>query len=86
MLLRYFDAYKPAITIQQFFTNGFGECKIIVCIDIIQKMRQKHRALANAREKRAPAVKQMEEAEQPPQPRPVYSLISQSYSGSGEMP
>ena len=35
MLLRHFDAYKPAITIQQFFTNGFGECKIILCVDII---------------------------------------------------
>lgn len=54
LLLRYFDGYKPSITLQQFFTNGFGECKIILCVDIIQKMREKHRYFVNNSHKQRP--------------------------------
>lgn len=57
--MRHFDGYKPAISLQQFFTTGFGELKIILCNEIIAKMRAKHKALGNQR--RAPAVRQMDE-------------------------
>lgn len=39
----HFNGYKPQITIQQFFTKGFGECKIIMCYEIIALVKQKHR-------------------------------------------
>ena len=45
LLLNHFNAYKPQITIQQFFSNGFGECKMITCIEIILLMKEKHKEL-----------------------------------------
>ena len=34
--------YKPAISVQQFFSEGFAEHKIILCKDIAQLMHKKH--------------------------------------------
>lgn len=45
LLWNNFGGYKPQITIQQFFTNGFGECKIIMCTEIIRLMKDKHKEL-----------------------------------------
>ena len=38
--------YKPAISIDQFFKDGFAEHKIILCKDIATLMRQKHGELS----------------------------------------
>ena len=43
--------YKPAISIDQFFKDGFAEHKIILCKDIATLMRQKHAELS----KKAPS-------------------------------
>ena len=51
LLLNHFNGYKPQITIQQFFTNGFAECKIIMCIEIITIMKEKHRELISGQSK-----------------------------------
>jgi len=48
LLLSNFGGYKPQITLQQFFTNGFGECKIIMCTEIIRLMKSKHKELMAA--------------------------------------
>ena len=45
LLLDHFGGYKPQITIQQFFTKGFSECKIIMTTEIISLMKQKHKEL-----------------------------------------
>ena len=34
--------YKPAIKVQQFFSEGFAEHKIILCKDIANLMHKKH--------------------------------------------
>ena len=78
LMFRYFDNYKPQITIQQFFTNGFGECKVCLCIDVIQKMREKHRELVSNQNLNKAMVKQTT----PPAPeqprREIYSLTGNS--------
>ena len=45
IMLDHFGGYKPQITVQQFFTKGFGECKIIMCNEIIGLVKEKHREL-----------------------------------------
>ena len=37
--------YKPALTKEKFFMNGFAERKIIFCVEVIQMIKQKHLAL-----------------------------------------
>ena len=38
-------SYKPAISVHQFFSEGFAEHKIILCKDIARLMHQKHQEL-----------------------------------------
>ncbi|CDW71721.1 centrosomal protein of 44 kda [Stylonychia lemnae] len=45
LLLNQFN-YKPAITIQQFFQNGFSERKVIFACEVIDFMKQKHQVLS----------------------------------------
>lgn len=51
ILLSHFGGYKPQITINQFFTNGFGECKMVMCIEVIHLIREKHRELLTKQNK-----------------------------------
>mmetsp|Transcript_1939 Transcript_1939/g.3352 ORF Transcript_1939/g.3352 Transcript_1939/m.3352 type:complete len:97 (+) Transcript_1939:115-405(+) len=44
LLLNSFD-YKSQITVQQFFTNGFAEMKIIFCVEVIRLVKSKHKVL-----------------------------------------
>ena len=44
LLVNTFD-YKPAISVHQFFQDGFAEHKIILCKDIASLMKQKHKEL-----------------------------------------
>ena len=75
-MLKYFDGYKPQITIQQFFTNGFGECKILLCVELIQKMRVKHKELlAQQQGTKKSGTPSQKSAEQPQ--RKIYSLTEQ---------
>ena len=38
--------YKPAISVQQFFSEGFAEHKVILCKDIASLMHGKHKELS----------------------------------------
>lgn len=85
ILLDYFGGYKPQITVQQFFTKGFGECKIIMCNEIIGLVKEKHRELYAEHSKliKATSVSQplkdeLPQPEEAPQPRSIYSLQQDS--------
>lgn len=85
LLLNDFDGYKPQLTIQQFFANGFGECKIIMCVEIIALVKEKHRELLQADAKKhlkipptgAPAQGKAKSAQ-----KPVYSLTNLQHTTS----
>jgi hypothetical protein len=40
-----FFSYRPAISIEQFFKYGYAEQKMILCIDVINLVRQKDEQL-----------------------------------------
>jgi len=44
LLLDHFN-YKSPLNIEQFFQDGFAERKIILSVEVIQIVRQKHKAL-----------------------------------------
>ncbi|XP_038055485.1 centrosomal protein of 44 kDa-like isoform X2 [Patiria miniata] len=44
-VLRDIFHYKPSITRQQFFSRGFAEHKIILVVDLIRMVKEKHKAL-----------------------------------------
>jgi len=44
-VLREMFAYKPPVTKDQFFAPGFGECKVIMCTQVLQLVHSKHRSL-----------------------------------------
>ena len=37
--------YKPKLTIEQFFKYGFAEQKMLLCCDVVELVRRKHRQL-----------------------------------------
>ena len=47
-------SYKPAISVHQFFSEGFAEHKIILCKDIARLMHQKHQELTKSGNKSVP--------------------------------
>ncbi|XP_060602091.1 uncharacterized protein LOC132755267 isoform X2 [Ruditapes philippinarum] len=52
-ILRDVFVYKPPITKEQFFAKGFAERKVIMCADILQLVKQKHKELKPAPPKTA---------------------------------
>ena len=38
-------SYKPAIVSEQFFKYGFAEQKMLMCVDFINLVKKKHKAL-----------------------------------------
>ena len=38
-------SYKPSITVQQFFQNGFAERKVMMCYDMCVMLKNKHQKL-----------------------------------------
>eukprot|EP00914_Ancora_sagittata_P023593 GHVO01046614.1.p1 GENE.GHVO01046614.1~~GHVO01046614.1.p1 ORF type:complete len:319 (-),score=47.61 GHVO01046614.1:11-967(-) len=43
--LREIFSYKPPLTQNQFFSSSYAERKVIMCTEILQKIREKHRKL-----------------------------------------
>ncbi len=60
--LRELFAYKPPITKDQFFSNGFVERKVIMCTEILQHVRQRHQSLAPAKSSSKPRTAAMAQA------------------------
>ena len=44
-MLPNFFAYKPLISVEQFFKYGFAEPKIILVLDVIELVKRKHKFL-----------------------------------------
>lgn len=46
-MFRELFAYKPPVTKDQFFSAGFGERKVIMCTQVLQRVRSRHRSLVD---------------------------------------
>ena len=50
-LIKLFN-YKPLLSSKQFFSDGFAEGKIILCVDVINIIRDKHKVLSGGKGKK----------------------------------